>query len=112
MAIPPGARNFYFGTFGPHMPDFNFRNPAVLDYHLSSLRFWLNRGLDGFRLDAVPHLVENSARDWNDQPESRRLTAILGGQQAHAQRRFADPPAGVDARAEREAKVTACRCAR
>jgi alpha-amylase len=54
------------------MPDFNFRHPAVLEYHLSRLRFWLNRGLDGFRLDAVPHLVENSAKDWNDQPESRR----------------------------------------
>ena len=67
----------YFGTFGPHMPDFNFRNPAVLTYHQSSLRFWLNRGLDGYRLDAVPHLVENNAKDWNDQPESRRLTGEL-----------------------------------
>ena len=38
------------------------------------MRFWLNRGLDGFRLDAVPHLIENSAKDWNDQPESRVLT--------------------------------------
>lgn len=67
----------YFGTFGPHMPDFNFKNPAVLAYHQSSLRFWLNRGLDGYRLDAVPHLVENNAKDWNDQPESRALTGKL-----------------------------------
>ncbi|MES2952165.1 MAG: alpha-amylase family glycosyl hydrolase [Pseudomonadota bacterium] len=67
----------YFGTFGKHMPDFNFKNPAVLAYHQDSLRFWLNRGLDGFRLDAVPHLVENSAKDWNDQPESRRVTGEL-----------------------------------
>lgn len=74
---PPGASDFYFGTFGPHMPDFNFNNPAVLEYHQSSLRFWLNRGLDGYRLDAVPHLVENSARDWNDQPQSRALTKQL-----------------------------------
>ena len=64
----------YYGTFGPHMPDFNLRNPAVVDYHMSSLRFWLNRGLDGFRLDAVPHLIENDAIHWNDQPESRQLT--------------------------------------
>jgi len=76
-APPPGARDFYFGTFGPHMPDFNFRQPEVLDYHFDSLRFWLNRGLDGYRLDAVPHLVENNAKDWNDQPESRRLTKQL-----------------------------------
>jgi glycosidase len=74
---PPGTRDFYFGTFGPHMPDFNFRNPEVLAYHLGSLRFWLNRGLDGFRLDAVPHLIENSATAWNDQPESRALTKRL-----------------------------------
>jgi alpha-amylase len=72
---PAGAKNFYFGTFGPHMPDFNLRNPAVVEYHRSSMRFWLNRGLDGFRLDAVPHLVENDAVNWNDQPESRQLTA-------------------------------------
>ena len=71
---PPGARGFYFGTFGPHMPDFNLRHPPTLDYHLSSLRFWLNRGLDGFRLDAVPHMIENDAVRWNDQPESRALT--------------------------------------
>ena len=71
---PDDARDFYFGTFGPHAPDFNLRNPEVVEYHLSSLRFWLNRGLAGYRLDAVPHLIENSAKDWNDQPESRALT--------------------------------------
>jgi glycosidase len=71
------ARGFYFGTFGPHMPDFDFRNPAVQAYHLDSLRFWLNRGLDGFRLDATPHLFETSAKDWNDQPESRAFTRQL-----------------------------------
>jgi alpha-amylase len=75
MPRPPAdARDLYFGTFGPHMPDFNMRNPAVVDYHLSSLRFWLNRGLAGYRLDAVPHLIENSGKQWNDQPQSRVLT--------------------------------------
>jgi alpha-amylase len=76
-AAPPGSHDFYFGTFGPHMPDFNLRNTAVVQYHEDSLRFWLNRGLDGFRLDAVPHMIENSAHDWNDQPESRALTQRL-----------------------------------
>jgi glycosidase len=70
----PGAPDVFFGTFGPQMPDFNLRNPAVVQYHEDSLRFWLNRGLDGYRLDAVPHLIENNAKDWNDQPESRVLT--------------------------------------
>jgi len=76
-APPPGARNFYFGTFGPHMPDFDLTNPAVLKYHEDSLRFWLERGLDGYRLDAVPHMVERDAKNWNDQPESRVLTKRL-----------------------------------
>ncbi|RTL24416.1 MAG: DUF3459 domain-containing protein [Burkholderiales bacterium] len=72
--LKPGSPDIYFGTFGPHMPDFDLRNPDVVRYHEDSLRFWLNRGLDGYRLDAVPHLIENSAKDWNDQPESRALT--------------------------------------
>ncbi|MFT7773164.1 alpha-amylase family glycosyl hydrolase [Roseateles sp.] len=72
--VKPGSPDIFFGTFGPNMPDFNLRNPEVVRYHEDSLRFWLNRGLDGYRLDAVPHLIENSAKDWNDQPESRVLT--------------------------------------
>lgn len=71
------AQGSYFATFGPHMPDFNFKNPAVLAYHQDSLRFWLNRGLDGFRLDAAPHLVENSASEWNDQAQSRQISSEL-----------------------------------
>ena len=84
---PPEARGFYFGTFGPHMPDFNLRNPAALEYHLGSLRFWLNRGLDGFRLDAVPHMIENDALRWNDQPESRALAKRLQDQVRRYQNR-------------------------
>jgi glycosidase len=68
------ANGNYLATFGPHMPDFNMRNPEVVKYHEDSLKFWLDRGIDGFRLDAVPHLIENNAKDWNDQPESRQLT--------------------------------------
>ncbi len=85
---PPEARDFYFGTFGPHMPDFNFNNPAVLAYHMSSLRFWLNRGLDGYRLDAVPHLVENNAVDWNDQPQSRAITKQIQDEIKRYPRRY------------------------
>jgi glycosidase len=76
-APPPGAKDHYFGTFGAHMPDFNLRHEPALRYHFDSLRFWMNMGLDGVRLDAVPHMVENNAQDWNDQPESRALTKQL-----------------------------------
>jgi alpha-amylase len=64
----------YFGTFGQHMPDFNMRNAKVVTYHENALKTWLDRGLDGFRLDATPHLVENDGLNWNDQPESRAMT--------------------------------------
>jgi alpha-amylase len=79
----PTASGSFYATFGAHMPDFNLRNPQALDYHFDSLRFWLNRGLDGFRFDAVPHLVENNAKDWNDQPESH---ALMGQVQALVKR--------------------------
>ncbi|HEY8709490.1 MAG TPA: alpha-amylase family glycosyl hydrolase [Burkholderiaceae bacterium] len=71
------AHGAYFATFGAPMPDFNLKRAEVVAYHEDSLRFWLNRGLDGFRLDAVPHLIENGPQAWNDQPESRRLTHEL-----------------------------------
>lgn len=74
VQTPKGS---YLATFGAPMPDFNLRHPQVVAYHQDSLRFWLNRGLDGMRLDAVPHLIENNAKDWNDQPESRQLTGDL-----------------------------------
>ncbi len=64
---PNGA---YFAQFGADMPDFNLRNPAVVAYHLDSLRFWLNHGVDGFRVDAVGHLFENGAQGWSMQPEN------------------------------------------
>ena len=64
---PNGA---YFAQFGEAMPDFNLRNPAVVAYHLDSLRFWLNHGVDGFRIDAVGHLFENGKDGWSMQAEN------------------------------------------
>lgn len=67
----------YFALFDTSMPDFNFRNPAVLAWHQENLRFWLNRGVDGFRFDAVPHLVENGPSAFENQPESFQLMGQL-----------------------------------
>jgi glycosidase len=64
---PNGA---YFGQFGDDMPDFNLRNPRVVQYHIDSLRMWLNHGTDGFRIDAVGHLFENGPKGWSLQPEN------------------------------------------
>ena len=63
----------YYGAFGDALPDFNLRNPAVLDFHLDNLKFWLNRGVDGFRFDAVGVLVENSSVAWENQPENHQI---------------------------------------
>ncbi len=52
------AGAFYWHRFFSHQPDLNFDNPAVQDAMLDVLRFWLDLGLDGFRLDAVPYLYE------------------------------------------------------
>ena len=46
-------RQYYLHNFLPSQPDFNFHNPAVQDWALEVLRFWLERGVDGFRLDTV-----------------------------------------------------------
>ena len=74
---------YYFGAFSDQMPDFNLRNAAVIDYHRNSMRFWLNRGVDGFRFDAVGNLVENGPGAWEDQPENYvimgNVRALLDG---------------------------------
>ncbi|GGP22772.1 alpha-amylase family glycosyl hydrolase [Silvimonas iriomotensis] len=67
------AGGYYYGAFAPSMPDFNFRNPDVLAFHLDNLRFWLNRGVDGFRFDAVGALVENGPNAWEGQPENHNI---------------------------------------
>lgn len=63
----------YFAGFSEQMPDFNFLNPAVVEYHKDNLRFWLNRGVDGFRFDAVGNLVENGPNAWENQPQNYAL---------------------------------------
>lgn len=65
--------NYYFAPFWDQMPDFNLLNPAVVAYHHDNLRFWLNRGVDGFRFDAVGNLVENGPAAWEGQPQNHTL---------------------------------------
>lgn len=46
-------KQYYFHNFLTEQPDFNFHNPEVVDWHEENLRFWLDRGVDGFRFDTV-----------------------------------------------------------
>jgi len=52
------AKAYYWHRFFHHQPDLNFDNPAVLDAVIRVMQFWLDRGVDGLRLDAVPYLIE------------------------------------------------------
>ncbi len=53
-------RQYYFHQFLREQPDLNFHNPEVQDWALDTLRFWLDKGVDGFRLDAVNHYVHDA----------------------------------------------------
>ena len=51
---------WYYAAFSPSMPDLNLTNPAVEAELVTAMKFWLQRGVDGFRLDAVPYFVETA----------------------------------------------------
>ena len=68
-----GGSGWYYAPFWDQMPDFNLRNAQVIEWHHDNLRFWLNRGVDGFRFDAVGNLVENGPSAWENQPENFTL---------------------------------------
>ena len=53
-------RQYYLHNFLPSQPDLNYHNPAVQDWALSVLRFWLQRGIDGFRLDTVNYFFHDT----------------------------------------------------
>ncbi|MGL5010209.1 MAG: alpha-amylase family glycosyl hydrolase, partial [Paracoccaceae bacterium] len=52
-------KQYYLHNFLASQPDFNFHNPAVQDWHLANMRFWLDRGVDGFRLDTVNYFFHD-----------------------------------------------------
>jgi alpha-glucosidase len=55
----PAVRQFYYHKFYKQQPDLNWRNPAVENAMFDVMRFWLDRGVAGFRLDALPELFED-----------------------------------------------------
>ncbi len=67
------ANAYYWHRFYSHQPDLNFDNPAVMDEVLSVMRFWLDLGVDGLRLDAVPYLVEREGTNNENLPETHAI---------------------------------------
>jgi len=61
---------YYWHRFFSHQPDLNYENPLVQDSMLEVLRFWLDLGIDGFRLDAVPYLYEREGTNCENLKET------------------------------------------
>ena len=70
-------RQYYLHNFLPEQPDLNYWNPAVCEAVLDVARFWLDRGVDGFRLDVINYLAHHPAL--TDNPVARLpKTAVHG----------------------------------
>ncbi|WP_431906206.1 maltose alpha-D-glucosyltransferase [Amycolatopsis thermoflava] len=69
----PVRGQFYWHRFFSHQPDLNYENPDVQEAMLDVLRFWLDLGIDGFRLDAVPYLFEQEGTNCENLPRTHEF---------------------------------------
>lgn len=72
-AFDSERRQFYFHRFFSHQPDLNYGNPAVHQEMFDIARYWLDMGVDGFRLDAVPYLYESDEGSGESEPETHEF---------------------------------------
>lgn len=73
----PVRQQYYWHRFFSHQPDLNYRNPEVRKAMMDVVRFWLDLGLDGFRLDAVPYLYERDGTNGENLPETHQYLKDL-----------------------------------
>ncbi|HEX2741100.1 MAG TPA: alpha-amylase family glycosyl hydrolase, partial [Rubrobacter sp.] len=64
------AGQYYWHRFFSHQPDLNHDNPQVFKSIMGVMRFWLDAGVDGLRLDAIPYLIEREGTDNENLPET------------------------------------------
>ncbi len=83
----PVAEQYYWHRFYSHQPDLNFDNPAVERAMLGVLDHWLDMGVDGLRLDAVPYLHERDGTNCENLPETH---AVLKRIRAHMDTKYDD----------------------
>ncbi|MEV7095526.1 maltose alpha-D-glucosyltransferase [Amycolatopsis sp. NPDC051045] len=69
----PVRGQFYWHRFFSHQPDLNFENVDVQNAMIDTLRFWLDLGIDGFRLDAVPYLFEQEGTNCENLPRTHEF---------------------------------------
>lgn len=77
----PVAGAYFWHRFYSHQPDLNYDNPRVLKEVIAVMRYWLDMGVDGLRLDAVPYLIEREGTNNENLPEThevlRRIRAVM-----------------------------------
>jgi len=78
----PTTGQYYWHRFFSHQPDLNYDNPEVRQAMMEIFKFWLDLGIDGFRVDAVPYLYEREGTDCENLPETHEFLREL--------RRFVD----------------------
>ena len=76
-AWDPVSKAYYWHRFFSHQPDLNFDNPEVREEVWNVMKFWLDMGVDGFRLDAVPYLVEREGTNCENLPETHAILKEL-----------------------------------
>jgi len=81
----PVAKSYYWHRFYGHQPDLNFDNPLVKKDLFSVVDFWLDLGVDGLRLDAVPYLFEREGTNCENLPETHQFLREL---RQHVDRKF------------------------
>jgi maltose alpha-D-glucosyltransferase/alpha-amylase len=79
-AWDPVSKQYYWHRFFSHQPDLNWDNPAVREEMWDVMKFWLNMGVDAFRLDAVPYLVEREGTNCENLPETHSVIKDLRAQ--------------------------------
>ena len=79
------AQQYFWHRFFSHQPDLNFDNPAVLQAVLSTMEFWLETGVDGFRLDAIPYLIE---RDGTSNENLRETHEVIKAIRRHLEAKY------------------------
>ena len=76
-AWDPEAKAYYWHRFFSHQPDLNFDNPRVVSAVTQVMKRWLDTGVDGFRLDAVPYLIEREGTSNENLPETHEIIKKL-----------------------------------
>jgi maltose alpha-D-glucosyltransferase/alpha-amylase len=76
-AWDPVSKSHYWHRFFSHQPDLNYDNPAVREEMWNVMKFWLELGVDGFRLDAVPYLVEREGTNCENLPDTHAIIKEL-----------------------------------